>query len=71
MPCTRCRHRTHVRPPIVQSPQTKCNDGDPCTVEDGCQSDRACAATKLVRDDGDANTVDTCDQQVGCGFKAK
>ncbi len=43
----------------------KCDDGDACTVGDGCL-DGQCTANKLACNDGDDCTIDGCDGQGGC-----
>ncbi len=44
-----------------------CDDGDPCTGQDGCKGG-SCVGTKLVCDDGNPCTDDSCGSK-GCVFE--
>jgi len=47
-----------------------CNDGDKCTVGDQCKGGECVPAAKLVCDDGNVCTADSCDENKGCSFAA-
>ncbi len=48
----------------------KCDDGDPCTLGDGC-ADGKCAAGKPACNDNEACTADSCDKITGkCSYLA-
>ena len=46
-----------------------CNDGDPCTKDDGCE-DGGCEGTKVECDDKNPCTDDSCDAKKGCIYTA-
>jgi len=45
---------------------TPCNDGDPCTVADGCQSSGVCEGSTNSCNDDNQCTIDSCVDGVGC-----
>jgi hypothetical protein len=47
-----------------------CDDGDPCTFSDACNSSAQCVGTRDTCDDSDACTVDSCDVN-GCHHAAQ
>jgi|GEM_PF-1997940 len=44
----------------------KCEDGDPCTVDDTCKTGKCTAGSTKACDDGNACTTDTCKSGSGC-----
>lgn len=46
-----------------------CEDGDPCTIKDGCVAGK-CAGVKDDCDDESICTLDSCDPVLGCQHKA-
>ena len=47
---------------------TPCNDGDLCTVSDKCTGGICLPGTKLVCNDSQVCTTDTCDVKIGCVY---
>jgi hypothetical protein len=47
---------------------TPCDDGDPCTVNDVCDGNGNCAGMPIICDDGNPNTIGTCDENGNCVF---
>ncbi|MCO4764250.1 MAG: hypothetical protein KC502_22245, partial [Myxococcales bacterium] len=63
--CASCVPKTNAKAWSDSAKGTVCNDGDPCTVKDGCNGLGACSATKTVCNDSDKCTNDKCDSVSG------
>ncbi|MCF8460577.1 MAG: TLD domain-containing protein [Flavobacteriales bacterium] len=50
----------------AQYPGAACNDGSACTSGDALNASCNCVGTPVVCDDGDPNTIDSCDPLLGC-----
>ncbi len=48
----------------------KCDDGNPCTVNDHCGNFTCSVSTPAICDDQNVCTLNTCDPSIGCNFIA-
>jgi len=47
-----------------------CDDGNKCTLSDGCSEGQCVPGAEAICDDGNPCTGDVCDKETGCGFFA-
>jgi hypothetical protein len=58
----------HMQPSSIPLTPAPCEDGNQCTVDDHYLNGVCTAGPQMVCDDGNPETVDTCDPRTGCVY---